>query len=241
VIYSQANLLAHLAASKDEHDRGLCGLRLEPDGSTVAGSASSFLAVSPADVGRAAVPPSVGELASVGDVGLVVRLDLVEDALRSMPKVKKPELLYAAFTRHRDVRRAEFTTYDMRKEKRVSDLPKNDRYPDWREAFRKVLPAGTEGTRVVVNRRELQDLLRAIEKACPDKGDYNPLYLEVSPEGKGIVLRAVNHMTGQRVLGVLRAFSRGSGWLEMSGWEKSIFGKAVKLVRRAVKRVRRKR
>lgn len=248
MIFSKANFQAAQVASKDEFDQGLNGLRIEPDGTTVAGNASregaSMMAVSPAERGRARIP-DVGEEASVGDSGVVLDLSLVDDVVKNMPKnSKRPEMQYAVMTRHqRDGRRCEFTTYDMRKEKRVSDLPKTARYPDWRAVLRKVAAGPMDeygedvAARVCVNRRHLIDLLKALESSCPDKGDYNPVWIELGRDGSGMMLRCVNWMTNQRAIGFLQAFQSREGWLKWSEWERSLWG-VVEKVKRKLKRVR---
>jgi len=246
MIVSKPNLQVIAVASKDEFDQGLNGLRLEPDGTTVGGNSSregvTMMAVSPAIRGKARIP-SVGEEAEIPASGLVLDLSLVEDVIKNMPKVKRPELQYAVMTKHQDARRCEFTTNDMRKEKKVSDIPKMVGYPDWRKVLQQVV-AGPNGegagdeesvARVCVNRKYLINLLKALEASCPDKGDYNPVWIELGKGGSGLMLRCVNWTTGQRAIGFIQAFTSREGWLEWSDWERKLWG-VVKKVKKLLKR-----
>jgi hypothetical protein len=235
MIFSKANLEARMVASTDEFDQGLHGLRVESDGSTVAGNGKMMLAVSPASRTRARVP-DVGEEADVNASGLVLTLDHVDDVIKNMPKTKKPELQYSVMTKGHGSGggRVELTTYDMRRVKKIEDAPKPQRYPDWKSVLRKVAggPNAKEGEEVgiCVNRADLIAILKAMEKTCPDKGDFNPVYITVGKGGGGLLLRSVNYMTAQNVLGFVQAMPVRE-WLSWSTWERGLWG-VVKKIRR---------
>jgi hypothetical protein len=74
----------------------------------------------------------------------------------------------------------------------------------------------------------LLGVLQALVDACPDAGDA-PIYLEI---GSGIVMRATNRQTNQRVVGVAAPYATGGQWMERDEWEKTIGEVKEKMVRR---------
>jgi hypothetical protein len=104
-----------------------------------------------------------------------------------------------------------------------------------------VLPEGpdrVEGdgvARAVVSRKELIGLLQALDGACPAQGGFDPVWLEFSSSGGGIVMRSQNGMTGQVAIAIAVPHGQGVGWLEWGGWERKIWG-AVKKVRKVLRR-----
>jgi len=241
-VYSKANLMVAKVASKDEFDRGMHGLRLEADGSTVGRSKRGMMIVSPADPNKAHVPPKVGDQVTPGDEGMIIELDHVDKVVKNMSKDRRPELGYVTMTKCTDPRMAEFTCCGIRDMHRVSQLPKADkRYPDWRAAVRKVLPSweveeGDGVARVVVSRKELIGMLQALDGACPAQGGYDPVWMEFSSEGGGIVLRSQNTMTGQVAIGIAVPFGQGVGWLEWGRWEWRIWEGVKKVARKIIRR-----
>jgi len=222
-LYSKANLVVGAVASGDPFDRALNGVRFEPDGSTAAGNGKVLMAVGPADEDRVHFP-DVGTRATPGGKGIVLSVDFVNEALKNLPKDKRISLQHTAMTQGRDPVKTEFTCVTAGgRERKVADYPKRERYPDWKEVARKV--RGTEPVKVCLNRRDLIDLLKALEAACPDKGDENPVFVEI---GKGVVLRCFNRETGQHALGAINAFNTRGQWMEQDTWEDSIFTSAPK-------------
>ena len=230
-LYSKANLVVANVASKDPMDRALNGVLLDADGSTVGGNPSMFLAVGPVDEGRppAAQFPDVGPRVKPGDVlgsggGAVVSVEVVQEAMRNLPKdgAKRPALQHAALTRAANPAKVELTTTSVTgRERRVADYPRRERYVDWRAVVRRANSSDAGVIRVAVPLRKMIDLLRAVEAACPDKGREAPVFLEI---GRGVVVRAQNYETGQRVVGVMERFRSGGGWLPRDEWERSVFG-----------------
>ena len=235
MLLSKSNLSVVAVASRKEFDRGLNGVRIEPDGSTVAGNGKVLMAVSPVDGARIHFP-EVGERASVGERGVVLRNDHVEEALHVIPNDKRVSLQHVALTKAKVSSQIEMTTMSTTGRVRsVADAPKNDVYPDWKAVMRLVRSGGKEVAerglktgivRVCVNRKELIGLLKAMESACPDKGDENPVEIEI---GRGVVLRCFNRDNGQRAIGALNAYvQRGLNGetvvphTPMNGWERDV-------------------
>jgi hypothetical protein len=129
-------------------------------------------------------------------------------------------------TKSRDPKKVELTTSDMRSEQRVAGYPKPEPFSDWKTAIRRVRSQG--GPKICLNRRDLIDLLQALEEACPDKGGENPVYIEINPEGKGLIMRCVNRETGQRAIGGMYAYQTGGHWLPSDPWEAGVFKTEIK-------------
>lgn len=233
-LFSKANLVVSQVASTDPFDRGLNGVKFDRDGSTVAGNTKMMLGVGPTDESRVHFP-EVGERVEIPDDGLIMGVDVVNEALKNLPRDKRVSLQHVAMTQPRDYSKVEFTCVSASgRERRVADRPKREAYPDWKAVVRKV--RGENPIKVCVNRKDLIELLKAIEAACPDKGGDNPVYMEI---GSGIVLRSVNRDTGQHAVGAINAYRTGGHWLEWDEWEKTVFqGGAQKHVKRKVKRLR---
>jgi len=160
-----------------------------------------------------------------------VPLDLVDKAIKNLPKDKRASLQNVAMTVNRDSRKVELTTTDLRHEQRVAGYPKNEPFPDWKGVLRKIRGEG-EPSRLCLNRKDLMDLLSAMDEACPDKGGENPIYLEIHPEGRGLLLRCNNRETGQRAVGGVTAYKIGDHWLPMDPWERRVFQRKIKKLKR---------
>lgn len=162
-----------------------------------------------------------GEIGEVGSDGLVLPLDTVERALKLMPKTSAV-LKHVALTKVGA--RMGFTSLDAKGDPTTNaGLAKREPYPDWRGIFRKVRGMG-EGVRICISRKDLIQLLDAMEAACPDRSGYSPVFIEVSEDGSGLVLRSVNAETGQRVVGVVSTIETKGQWLSRNVWERILFG-----------------
>lgn len=95
-------------------------------------------------------------------------------------------------------------------------------YFDYKKLFERVHLESTN-IRVVVNRKRLLSLISTIEKICPDKGDFSPIYFEFT-RGGDVIIRAQNSRTDQKVLAVIRAVP-GLDFNEYSPWEKQFVKK----------------
>lgn len=225
MIFNKANLMVSKVASQHERDRGLNCVHLNPDGSSVAANTKMVMAVGPVDESKAHIP-DVGEQTSPGPNGVSIPLDLVDKAIKNLPRAE-PRLQNIAMTINSDERKVELTTSDLRLQQRIAGLPQKDPFPNWRKTFRD----GRGNFRLCLNRRSLADLLAAIEDACPDRGDQTPVYLEINEAATGLVLRCVNMETGQRVIGAMSAYNTGGHWLPCDKWELSVFNQTKKVIR----------
>jgi hypothetical protein len=120
----------------------------------------------------------------------------------------------------------ELTCTSIRQEQRVAGFPINEPFPDWAGYLRRMRGAGT--TRICVNRRDLIDLLRALEDACPDRGEVNQLFIEINENNSGMVLRCLNRDNGQRAIGGLFAYNTKGRWHPTDSWEQGVLDVQVK-------------
>lgn len=229
MLFSKGNLLVSMIASNDPHAVGLNCIRLNPDGSTVAANGNMIMAVGP--VNEAAIHfPDVGERSHPGEKGSSVPLELVDKALKNLPKDKRLALQHIALTKNRDFRKVEFTAFDMQHEQRVAGLPKQEPFPPWQDSIRRA--KGSGGTQICLNRSNLIELLKAISEACPDKSGENPIYIEVNPDPTiGMILRSVNRETGQRAVAAINTYDTKGQWLPDDEWEKTVFRSSAKVVK----------
>ncbi len=231
MIYSKANLLVSKVASKDQFDRGLNGVRFEPDGSTIAmnGKGSVIMAVSPADPIRAQFPDKVGDQMDPGDEGLVMSLEAIEKTLKGMSRDKRIALQYIGMLRSKDPARVALASVDERgNPSSYASLPKRERFPKWRAILK-----GLRGPiKICVNRKDLIELLSAMEAACPDKGGVNPIFMELDSDGKGILIRCLNHDTQQRAIGGVSRYDTKGQWLSETDWERGLFFQIKKAIKR---------
>lgn len=225
MLFSKSNLMVGQVASTNINDTGINCIHLNPDGSTAATNGKVVMAVSPVDAKRVHFP-DVGEQATPGPNGVSIPLDLLDRAIKNLPKDKRVSLQNVAMTKNRDPRKVELTCTDMRHEQRVAGQPKSEPFPLWKQVMRRV--RGTGGVKICLNRKDLIQLLTALEAAAPDKGGENPVYIEINPSCVGMVLRCVNRETGQRAVGAITAYNTGGQWLPTDEWEKDVFQTEVK-------------
>ncbi len=224
MIYSKANLTVVEAASGDSSRPALNSVHFAEDGSTVAADGMAMLAVEP--VNRERVPfPDLGEEADPGQGGLSLPPDIVQKAIRNLPKSSRPEMQYALMTRIRDGK-AELATTDLNEEQRIAGRVRRERFPHWQGILASA--AANTTSRVCVDRRRLAALLRTLDDACGSKEPDAPVFIEIGGEKDAIIIRSVNRMTGQRVVGMLAPLATGGRWLKLSIWERLVLGRKLR-------------
>lgn len=241
MLLSKSNLAARQLASKDEFDRGLNGLRVEEDGATVGGNRRSMMIVSPVE--RPVPTPRGIEPIGVGVGGAIMELSHAEKIEKNMPRDKRHELQHVAIVEGRDPRKLAVATWSRADHTTIERPAKQGApYPDWRVAVRRVAESEEdEGAgRVCVNRKELIEALKALGDACPDKGDWGPVWLQMGRGGSGLLLRGQNYLTNQTAMAILLPHERVGGWLKWSDWERRIWDGAKKAVKKVLKKTKRR-
>ncbi len=215
MIFSRASLSVVSAASDDPRRRALNSVHIAEDGTTVASDGTVLIAVSPVDAESSHFPLDLHVEPPSG--GVCVELDIVEQAIKNLPKDSRPHTQYAAMTRCDDAE-VEFATTNLRKTQKVASAPLRDRFPDWRGSI-----AGARGMarvgRVCLDRRRLISLLRTLEAAA---GEEEAVFIEIGDENDAILIRTQNPETKQRIVARMQPLDTRGGWLKRNKWEKGI-------------------
>lgn len=217
-LYSKANLVVHAVAGTNPKRPELHRVHLDPTGATAASNGSTFMAVGPVDPSRVRFPTVDGG-AEPGPEGVGLPIDVAKQAIRNLPRDKRPSLQHAALTVVSPAR-VELTTVDTAKEQRVSGPPLRGRFPEWRSVVAGARRRAT-AARVCVNRRDLMKLLDAFDAACGD-GEDGPAFLEIGGDGAALVMRGQNLTTRQHAVAVLAPYDTGGRWLEEDEWERGL-------------------
>jgi hypothetical protein len=222
---SSCSLAAAGVASRSASEPWFRQLHITASGEAVASNGRALLVVEPVDPERAArlpAPSGAPEAEPPGE-GVGVPLDVATAAASAIPKEDKPSLKYALMTRC-DPAGVELLTTDGARARRFSGPPARGGFPGWRDEVRAATAGGEAKRRVLVDRRALSALLAALERACPDKANRNPVFVEVGGSGAPLVLRSLNTSTGQHAVGIIKPLSAGGKWLRRSGWEARLAG-----------------
>ena len=103
-------------------------------------------------------------------------------------------------------------------------------YFDWKKSL-----DGTShpavGHQTVYNRKRLNYAVQAVESACKYDGSFAPVFVEHT--GAGVLWRAINELTGQRVLILFKDSKIKQEWPALTPWEHSVL--APKPIRRFFK------
>ena len=226
MLFSKANLMVSQVASTDEHAIYTNCVHLNPDGSTVATDGNVMMAVSPLNVEALHIqfplPRGAVHTTPAHSKGTSVTLELIERAIKNLPKDKRTSLQNVAMIQPKEEGKVALLTAHMQGSETIERNPRREEFPPWMSLFQKL--RGNSGTKVCVNRQSLIHLLQAMEEACPDKGGQNPIYLEIDSAGSGIVLRAENAETQQRAIGCITRYNLKPGqWLPADPWERTVF------------------
>lgn len=232
MLYSKANLLARAMSSKDSFDQAMNGLYLTNDGATVGGNPRGIMVVSPVVV-KVPTPRGIEEEEIRSESGMVLELDHVDKVIKNISKDKRTELQHCALTVCSDSRKVELTTWDRSSVHKISNPPKmQNNFPNWKDAVKRIVPkADDEGAiRLCVNSKELIHALKALEEACPARGDYSPVWIQIG--GGGMLLRSQNDLTKQTAICIVLPHEKIGGWLKWSNWEEKIWGGIKKVLKK---------
>ncbi|MBW7990024.1 MAG: hypothetical protein FVQ84_08425 [Planctomycetes bacterium] len=218
MLFSKSNLMVKNAASKSKKDAQLNCVHFAQDGTTVASNGKTIMAVGPIDMDRTAFPENIKrvEADELGENGVSVPVDLVETAIRNLPRDKRVGIQNVAMTECNE-RMVEFTSIDTRKRQRVASRPVVETFPKWKEVFKEVKSKAKSG-KICVSRKDLISLLTAIDQSCDDGSDA--VFIEFGGMDDGILLRCLNSMSNQHVLGVVLPYDTDGKWIRGDLWEK---------------------
>jgi hypothetical protein len=214
---TRANLLVKEVASTDKNDPAISGVHVAQDGTTVSANGRMLMAVEPVQ----GLPfPDVGVEPKIGKEGITIPLNVVDKALSNLPKDKRAAMQQAAITKATSSA-VQLTTIGKSQEDRVTGRPLPHRFPEWEGVLAEARKRA-KVTRVCINRRDLIDLLSAMDKACPDPGNRNAIFLELGGERDPLLVRAMNLQTGQHAVGLMSPLDTDGQWMPESDWETEI-------------------
>ena len=217
-LYSKYNLAVVGVASRDSKDVALNRVHFAADGSTVASNGRALLAISPPQASKARSFPEVeSDNAEPPEDGVGLSLDDVNRIKRTLPTDRRPSLQYVQMTRCKPTE-VEMMTTDGKTKQKVAGQPARGKFPRWKGILARARRKATKA-RICVDRQSLVQALQAIDKACPDRGGFNPVFVEVGGMEDSVVLRSHNYESGQTAVGIVTPLSVVD-WLDESKWER---------------------
>lgn len=234
MIISKAALGVAVVAAKDSAVPMLGYVRFETDGSIIAAARNMIVVVGPVpEEVRKEVPLYRRE--TPVSAGFCITGETVKKVSTAIgvDKLFGGRLEFADVTAPDSQGRCIFTLHDGRREQKIEARARIEKeWVPWRDIVKEALSGrrGTlavEGERTILNRVRLRMMLDVIDKAAPDRGGgESPAYLEFTGKDD-IIVRSVNYVTGQRVIGVMTSYKGGVGvWLKESDWERRLYAVA---------------
>ena len=227
MIISKANLEAVHTTKVDKNIPAIDNVHVAEDGSTIGIGGKMMLAVSP--VKKEVKLKLNNVLQEKGKGGISIGSETVKAVIKSLPADRQ----FSGLLEHCNVERSKdddtqvkITMTDGKRQKSIVGRLYTREFLPYKKLMRDAMTAssmGNEGKslRLVLNLKRLLLLLQTIEKVAPDTSGDNPIWIEFTDKDY-IVLRGLNMVTGQRVVGVMSPYEGTEGkWLELDEWEKS--------------------
>lgn len=215
MIYSKSNLQVVDLASKDKDINVLSHVHFNKEGFTAAIDGKAIMVVEPAPEEykkNFIIKDAVTQDCNLPATG-------VKEVLRNIPNDSKFKgLLEQVSITKEDAVSVEMETTDGQQIKKVQLRKHRKPFPDIKANLKTVFTNKTS-SKICLNRSRLIRLLQAIDKACPDSSNDNPIFIDINATGE-IVLRAKNMKTGQIAIGIMQQYE--GQWLKKSKWEKEI-------------------
>jgi DNA polymerase III sliding clamp (beta) subunit (PCNA family) len=215
MIYSRANFQAAAVTSKDKDVNVLSFLYFDKSGFTAGIDGKSMMVVE---------PPSTEYqkhfvIRDIHSGSFSIPARSVNEILKAIPRdVQYKGLLeQAAITKESDDH-VEFSTTDGLQTRAITTKKHRKNFPNIKEILKPVYHK--DKVKVCINRARLIKLLTALDKACPDSGGEQPVYLEISSDSGEVLLRTQNVRTGQVAIGLIGSYE--GEWLKKSKWEKEM-------------------
>lgn len=222
MILSKASLGVAAIAAVDKAIPALGNICICADGSAIALNSAVIVAVGPVENRvRDAVPLDKGPDGFLPSDQIILSADAARTIVKAMPR----DTLFKGLLEHVSLARSgEQISAQVTDGKRKTNTLFNrasQRWVEWRSIFRRVLRAPVAGV-VYVNRRRLENVLDTLRAVCPYSGEFSAVKITMGTDGS-MSLRAVNEMTGQRVV-IGFAGSTSASWPEDTTWEKGLRG-----------------
>ncbi len=226
MLVSKANIMVAGVAASEGTDPELSCVHIAGDGSTVAANGRMMMAVEPV-AENSFFPIEEDERASPPEEGVSLPLHIIDQVRKNLPRDKRPVMQQAALTKC-TAAKVEFTTISKTEERKVGGRPIPQRFPRWREVFAETRRRA-DVTRVCFSRKDLMDMLAAMDKACPDPSKKNVVFMHVGGERDPILLRALNLSTGQHAVGLVNPIDTNGMWISEDPWEEELYASGVEV------------
>lgn len=224
MLLSKSNIMVAGVAASEGTDPELACVHIAGDGSTVAANGRMMMAVEAVSE-DSFFPIEESERASLPEEGVSLPLHIIDQVRKNLPRDKRPVMQQAAITKC-SPGKVELTTISKTEERKVGGRPLPQRFPRWREVFAETRQrAGV--TRVCFSRKDLTDMVDALDKACPDPSGKNVVFMHVGGERDPILLRAVNLTTGQHAVGMVNPIDTKGMWISENPWEEELYASGV--------------
>lgn len=224
MLLSKSNIMVAGVAASEGTDPELACVHIAGDGSTVAANGRMMMAVEAVSE-DSFFPIEESERASLPEEGVSLPLHIIDQVRKNLPRDKRPVMQQAAITKC-SPSKVELTTISKTEERKVGGRPLPQRFPRWREVFAETRQrAGV--TRVCFSRKDLTDMVDALDKACSDPSGKNVVFMHVGGERDPILLRAVNLTTGQHAVGMVNPIDTKGMWISENPWEEELYASGV--------------
>lgn len=235
MIVSKSNLQVVHTTKVDKNIPAIDNVHIAEDGSSVGVGGKMMLVVSP--VSNEVKHKLNNVLTEKGKGQVSISSDTVRSILKSIPADKQ----FHGLLEHCNVERvgdgeARITMSDGKRKKSIMGRIYPRKFLPWKRMMQTAMKssAKNESIKLVLNLKRLVLLLSTIEKVAPDTSGDNPVWIEFTKENY-IVIRGVNMITGQRVVGIMSVYEGVEGkWLDLDEWEKSFIDKPKKIKHKKV-------
>lgn len=239
MIVSKQNLLVVHTTKADSAIPALDNVHIAADGSTVGVGGKMLLAVSPVNEKVKDKLQNILEEHGAGDI--TISSETVKSILKrfGMADKKFDGMLDHCNIETINERECRVTQTDGKRRDRFTGKVYRREYVNYKSVLRTAMESVTgsnnlvcehcgkemdvdKSKKIVLNLKRLLLLLQTIEKIAPDSSGDSPVWIEFT-ESDYIVIRGINMVNGQRVVGIMSPFTGVEGkWLDPNDWELSL-------------------
>jgi len=215
MIISKAALQSVHLSKRDASIPQLEMIHIDPDGTVVAASRNTTIAISPP-------PAEATKNLPVSDTGSCGHVNIFKDDAVELINAIGTDRTFGGRLEYADVSvsngRLRFEVVDETGRHTTKDAPNpgNGVWINWMDLIRN---HGKTIGKFILNRARLHALLDVLDRITPETGGETPLYLEFT-EDNYVIIRAKNYVTGQNVFGLILSYAGAE--LEQSKWETEI-------------------
>ncbi len=226
MILSKSSLKVSDISAVDKDIPVLNNVHITSDGSLIAANSKSVIAVSPVskDV-KTKVP--INE--SNHHKRATISTETIKEVIKNIPR----DTLFQGLLEYCDFNDGSFELTDGKRKKKIEGNVYQRDFIKFRGIYKEV-DSEKRKHRIVLNRKRLIKLLQVIDAICPDTSGESAVYIDFT-DNNSMVLRAVNHKTRQRCIGIMHSYKGIEGnWLNPDLWEKKLCQKKKAIKKKSV-------